>query len=114
MSPLEQTGFEPPVPLAKARVIFGEEKGPEVISVVSKDVVFFPGGPVVRIPFALPASQQPIEAANELTAYPASEFTRLFSRSPPGRQANRAHSASLAAMMARRCCRPADGSAVTN
>jgi len=28
-----------------------------------------------------PASQQPIEAANELTAYPASEFTRLFSRS---------------------------------
>ena len=81
MSPLEQTGFEPPVPLAKARVIFGEEKGPEVISVVSKDVVFFPGGPVVRIPFALPASQQPIEAANELTAYPVSEFTRLFSRS---------------------------------
>jgi hypothetical protein len=41
-SPVEQKGFEPPVPLAKVRVIFGE-KGPEVISVVSKDVVFFPG-----------------------------------------------------------------------
>jgi len=27
VSPLEQTGFEPPVPLAKARVIFGDEKG---------------------------------------------------------------------------------------
>jgi hypothetical protein len=32
-------------------MIFGEEKGPEVISVVSKDVVFFHGGPTVRIQF---------------------------------------------------------------
>jgi len=49
-SALEQRGFEPPVPLARIHVIFGEEKGPEVISVVSKDVVFFTGGLAVRIP----------------------------------------------------------------
>jgi hypothetical protein len=40
----ERRGFEPPVPLARIHVTFGEEKGPEVISVVSKDVVFFAGG----------------------------------------------------------------------
>jgi hypothetical protein len=37
-------------------VIFGKEKGPEVISVVSKDVVFFWAGPAVRILFAPPRS----------------------------------------------------------
>ena len=41
---VERRGFEPPVPLARVRVIFGEEKRPEVISVVSKDVVFFHRG----------------------------------------------------------------------
>ena len=66
----EQTGFEPPVPLAKARVIFGEEKGPEVISVVSKDVVFFPGGPVVRIPLALAESQERTEQPSRCTRVP--------------------------------------------
>src|SRR6266404_5758744 len=50
-SPLEQRGFEPPVPLARVRVNFGEEKRPEVISVVSKDVVFFHGGTNGSNPF---------------------------------------------------------------
>ena len=38
-------------------VIFGEKKGPQVISVVWKDFAFR-GGPVVRIRFAPEASQQ--------------------------------------------------------
>jgi hypothetical protein len=50
-SPLERSGFEPSVPLARFRGDFRGEKGPQAISVVSKDFAFF-GGPVVRIRFA--------------------------------------------------------------
>src|SRR6266404_3946597 len=41
----EQRGFEPPVPFARVRMIFGEEKGPWVIGVVSETSSFFQGGP---------------------------------------------------------------------
>jgi hypothetical protein len=49
---VEQAGFELSVPLRRFRVIFEEETGPEVISEVPKDAVFFSGGPAVRITFA--------------------------------------------------------------
>src|SRR5437660_5534545 len=83
-SPLEQTGFEPPVPLAKARVIFGEEKGPEVISVVSKDVVFFRGDQWfeslllyqrVRSRLRLRMNSQPILPANSRGCFLAQGMT---------------------------------------
>jgi hypothetical protein len=48
---LEQWDSNRRSPLAKVRVIFGEEKRPEVIAWSRKDVVFSPGGPVVRISF---------------------------------------------------------------
>ena len=62
--PAEQRGFEPPVPLAWVRVIFGEEKGPEVISVVSKNVVVFQGGP------AVPSSESATQLASCIAAAP--------------------------------------------
>src|SRR5439155_12466037 len=39
----EESRFEPPVPLARERVIFRREKGPEVTGVVSRDVLSFMG-----------------------------------------------------------------------
>jgi hypothetical protein len=40
---LEEDGFEPSVPLARCRLILGEEKGPAVDQIVSKDSVLFTG-----------------------------------------------------------------------
>jgi hypothetical protein len=87
-SPLEETGFEPPVPLARIHVIFGEEKRPEVYQRGLERRRLFYGGdqrfesPSLQRRVINPSAGEEIETSRRTTSIPRRAVRSGSPRSP--------------------------------